>query len=125
LCPPLRGTFAAGRQIAFLGIVTGEAEAHRHEGDGRLIVERRPVNAHPIAEAVTGCIIERQAGVVHAHPRCLPADGDARTRRHPHHWSRLMGELATARRIPADPARPDVSHQAIQVRCHHCTENRR
>jgi len=68
---PGGGAFFPRRQIVAGLVVTGKAERHRGDGDARFIVEGSAIHPHPVTQAVTAGVVERQAGFVHPQSRRL------------------------------------------------------
>jgi len=76
-----------------------------------VIVECRAIDSKPIAQAITGRIVERQTAFVHASPRRLAADQDAHVHRQPHDGPGIMGEVPGA-----GAASPNFGQKIIEVR---------
>ncbi len=67
--------------VAARFIIARKAEAHRHNCDTARIIELVPRHAHPIAQTVTGWIIERDARRIGEITGGLPGNKNTRRRR--------------------------------------------
>ena len=105
--PPKRRTFRARRQI---GAVHGsrKAKAHRRDSDIALIVKSVAVQPHPLAQAVSGRIVPRQAGFVNEAARRLARDQDTRLRVNAHDRARFVRQMRGA-----DAAGGDLRRRAF------------
>jgi hypothetical protein len=101
---PSLAAFAARRQVALVGIVTGKTKAHRHDRHPCLIIENLPRDAHPLPQTIARGVVEGQFREMHPDSRCLTGNEHPRCRRHTEYWTRLVRERAVARFLDAKPA---------------------
>ncbi|MOA21951.1 hypothetical protein D3C78_1424730 [compost metagenome] len=119
---PVRRTFAPGRQVAALVVITGKTEAHGHDGETIRVIECLPIDIKPLAQPVTRGIVEGQPRFVHTKPRRLPGNKDARLGRHDDHRpgfvrqtighsiERHIATETTAGDFAAQPVQPIITH---------------
>ena len=109
------GAFAAGRQVAAVRALAGEAESHRDDGDAPGVVEGGLVEAEPGAETGAGRVVERAAAGVDAGAGRLAGDAEARGCRDLEDRARLVRQrVAVAGRVAADPAAADGGEQGVE-----------
>lgn len=99
---PQRRAFLSRRKIVTGRIVAGKAEAHADDGDEFFIVERLAIHAEPIAQAVAGWIVERQARFVHANTGRLRDDANLRRHAGPDDGARLVRQVWRTNAAGAD-----------------------
>lgn len=104
-------TFPAWRAVGAVCIEARKTKAHRRERENPLVVERVPVDAEPIPEAVTGWIVERQARGVDAGARGLADHQNAGSMVEPCDRPRLVRQGRAYRGVAADTAGADLSQQ--------------
>ena len=105
---PCGGAFASRRQVASLGIQSRKAEPHGEDRDDASIVEGLGVDPHPIPQAVTRGIGERQAGSMNAGARCLTGDEYSGGCRCPRDGARLVRQPLPQRFVATDAATSDL-----------------
>src|SRR3546814_13652907 len=92
----LRRALPARRAVAAVGVDARIAEAHRHDGDAALVVERLAPDLQPVAQAVARAVVPGNAGLVHAGAGCLADDQQFRAGRSAHHGARSQRQLRRA-----------------------------
>ena len=115
-CPPAWRTFAARRQVAALRIEPRKAEAHRHDGDARDIVELLRRHAHPIAQPVAARVREGRARGMNACAGRLACNTDACGLQNAKDRARLMPQRPALRAIHAEAAGTDIGGEAVERR---------
>src|ERR1700722_12796253 len=106
---PQFGAFAARRQVAALDVEAGEAEAHGRHGHDLRIVEHVLSDPEPAAQPDARRVRIGTARGMDADAWRLAGDADARGGRglEDGPW-RVRQRSAISRRVPADPARPNL-----------------
>ena len=99
--PPQWRAFAPWRCIATLCKAAWVTEPHRNDCDTRFVVECVPIHGQPLAEAVAGWIIPRNAGRMDFSPRRLSGDQQPSGRRYTEYGTRPKRQF-----VLADAARP-------------------
>jgi hypothetical protein len=92
---PQRCAFRARRQVAALA-GPGIAKAGGQDRDPTRVVELRAVHAQPGAQLLAGRVVPGDAGLVHAPPRRLADDHQARARAHQEHRPRPERQVRRA-----------------------------
>jgi len=102
-----------GRQVPALGVIARKAQAHgqyRHPGG---VIELLPCHTHPVAQAITGWIVERHPGRIRQIARRLP--------RHEHfrRFRQLENGVWRALHLRfAQPALPHLRNQGLEIIAH-------
>ena len=104
---PERRAFLARREIAAFGILTWKAEAHGGNGNARFVVENGGRHVHPLAQAITGAVVERFSGGVNFCSWCLPDDENSRGGGGANNRTGFVGKRQTFRIGAADAASAD------------------
>ena len=106
---PGRSAFRAGRTVAAALIAAGVTEPHRNYGDEPGVVERGPVYAHPLAQAVSARVVERQPAVMNA------GSGRLSAHKNPRRPARLEhGARPKRQKFLANPALSDLIQDHTQ-----------
>lgn len=71
-------TFRARRLIPAIGIITGETEPHRHNGDAPFVIERLAVDPKPRAQTRSRPVVIGNAAVVDTNAWSLARDAEPR-----------------------------------------------
>ena len=114
--PPLGRAFRAGRQVATLRVLTGEAEAHRHDGDTGAVVKHLGCQIEPLPQAVARGVGEGDAAGVHTGSRRLPGNQDPRCRRGPDDGARLMWQGLAQGRLTTEATGANLLGQGLYDR---------
>jgi len=73
--PPCQRAFRAWRQVAGRAS-SGITKPHGQERNARRIVERRRIDAHPVAQSITACVLKGNTTLVDFASGCLPGNQD-------------------------------------------------
>lgn len=82
---PLLATNPRRRQIRPTAVLPGKAERHRHGDNAPGVVKLVPIHAHPLAQALSGRVVEWQPAAMHVRAGRLAAHADPRRSRQPCH----------------------------------------
>ena len=112
---PGPGTNGRRRKVVAAAVVSRKAECHGQYRNSTAIVECAPVDAHPIAQPVAGCIVKEDTACMHLGTGRLSGHEQPRSWLAPENWPGLVGGGGFGEPPAADPAFPDHGFEVLQA----------